>query len=91
MQPTTRRTVPVITTDRTGVVSHAGTVLPAELADRIGLTAALYDATDGLQERCSPAPPNVLSSGIMEPSQPFFKPRSATSRSRRRWVRCGGK
>ena len=35
------------------MVSHAGTVLPAELADRIGLTAALYDATDGLQERCA--------------------------------------
>ena len=35
----------------TGVVSHAGTVLLAELADRIGLTAALIEATDGLRER----------------------------------------
>ena len=51
MQPTTSRTVPVITTDGTGVVSHAGTVLLAELADRIGLTAALSEATDGLRAR----------------------------------------
>ncbi len=51
MQPTTRRTVPVITTDGTGVVSHAGTVLLAELADRIGLTALLSEATHGLRER----------------------------------------
>jgi len=35
----------------TGVVSHAGTVLLAELADRIGLTAALSEATDSLRER----------------------------------------
>lgn len=41
----------MITTDGTGVVSHAGTVLLAELADRIGLTAALSEATDGLRER----------------------------------------
>jgi len=33
------------------VVSHAGTVLRAELADRIGLTAALSEATGGLRER----------------------------------------
>ena len=51
MQPTTSRTVPVITTDGTGVVSHAGTVLLAELADRIGLTALLSEASDGLRER----------------------------------------
>jgi hypothetical protein len=51
VQPTTGRTVPVITTDGTGVVSHAGTVLLAELADRIGLTALLSEATDGLRER----------------------------------------
>lgn len=51
MQPTTRRTPPTITADGTGVVSHAGTVLLAELADRIGLTAALSEATDGLRER----------------------------------------
>ena len=33
------------------MVSHAGTLLLAELADRIGLTAALSEATDGLRER----------------------------------------
>ena len=41
----------MITCDGTGVVSHAGTVLLAELADRIGLTAALSEATDSLRER----------------------------------------
>ena len=41
----------MVTTDGAGVVSHAGTVLLAELADRIGLTAALSEATDGLRER----------------------------------------
>ena len=51
MHRTTRRAAPVVTTDGTGVVSHAGTVLLAELADRIGLTAALSEATDGLRER----------------------------------------
>jgi len=43
--------VPVITCDGIGVVSHAGTVLLAELADRIGLTAALSGATDSPRER----------------------------------------
>ena len=33
------------------MVSHAGTVLLAELADRIGLTAALGEATHGLRQR----------------------------------------
>ena len=33
------------------MASHAGTVLLAELADRIGLTAALSEVTDGLLER----------------------------------------
>jgi len=51
VQSTTSRTPPVVTTDGTGVVSHAGTVLLAELADRIGLTAALSEATDGLRAR----------------------------------------
>ncbi len=53
MQPTTSRTPPAITTDGKGVVSHAGTVLLAELADRIGLTAALSEATAGLRSRRS--------------------------------------
>jgi len=51
VQPTTSRTPPTITCDGTGVVSHAGTVLLAELADRIGLTAALSEATGSLRER----------------------------------------
>jgi hypothetical protein len=51
VQPTTSRTPPTITADGTGVVSHAGTVLLAELADRIGLTAALSEATNGLRSR----------------------------------------
>jgi hypothetical protein len=51
VQRTTSRTPPVVTVDGTGVVSHAGTVLLAELADRIGLTAALSEATDGLRSR----------------------------------------
>ncbi len=51
MQLTTKRAVPIVTCDGTGVVSHAGTVLLAELADRVGLTAALAEATDGLRER----------------------------------------
>jgi len=33
------------------VVSHSGTVLLAELADRIGLTTVLSEATEGLRER----------------------------------------
>ena len=40
-----------MTCDGTGVVSHAGTVLLAESADRIGLTVLLSEATDGLRER----------------------------------------
>jgi len=51
VQSTTSRAVPVITCDGMGVVSHAGTVLLAEIADRTGLTAALSEVTDGLRER----------------------------------------
>jgi len=51
VQQTTGRTQPVITCDGTGVVSHAGTVLLAELADRIGLPAGLSEATDGQRDR----------------------------------------
>jgi hypothetical protein len=50
-------------TDGTGVVSHAGTVLLAELADRIGLTAALSEATDGLRERRAGHDPGRAPSG----------------------------
>ena len=51
MQRTTSKTLPTITCDGTGVVSHAGTVLLSEMADRIGLTALLTEACDGLRER----------------------------------------
>ncbi len=51
MQPTSSKTPPVVTGDGTGVMSHAGTVLLGELADRIRLTAALSEATDGLRRR----------------------------------------
>ena len=37
----TKRPRPVVTTDGDGVVSHAGSYLLIELADRVGLTAAL--------------------------------------------------
>jgi len=51
VQPTTSRTPPTITADGSGVVPHAGTVLLAQLAERIGLTAGLSEATDGLRSR----------------------------------------
>ncbi len=40
-----------VTVDRAGVVSHAGTALLGELADRVGLTAAFGDALAGLRLR----------------------------------------
>ena len=49
LQPAAKRTVPEITCVGTGIVSHAGTVLLAEIADRIGLTALLGEATNGLR------------------------------------------
>jgi hypothetical protein len=42
---------PVVTTDGAGVVSHAGTALLAELADRVGLTAAYGEAMYGTRRR----------------------------------------
>ncbi len=50
MHRTTTRIPPTITADGKGVVSlsRAGTVLLSELADRIGMTAALSEATGGL-------------------------------------------
>jgi hypothetical protein len=43
----------VVSADGAGVVSHAGTVLLSEVADRFGLTAAFSEATDGLRRRRS--------------------------------------
>ncbi len=43
----------MVSTDGAGVVSHAGTVLLCEAADRFGLTAAFSEATEGLRRRRS--------------------------------------
>ena len=53
MQATTRKRYPVVTVDGAGLVSHAGTALLSEVADRVGLTAALSEALDGLRQRRS--------------------------------------
>ncbi len=53
MHRTTSRTIPVVTADGAGVVSHAGTVLLGEMADRVGLTAAFSEALDGVRVRRS--------------------------------------
>jgi hypothetical protein len=41
-----------VTADGEGLVSHAGAALLVELADRVGLTAALSGALAGTRERC---------------------------------------
>jgi len=43
----------VVTADADGVVSHAGTALLSEMADRVGLTAAYSEALHGLRQRPS--------------------------------------
>ncbi len=43
----------MVSTDGSGVVSHAATVLLSEAADRFGLTAAFAEASDGLRQRRS--------------------------------------
>ena len=47
----TKRPRPVVTTDGDGVVSHAGSYLLVELADRVGLTAALSRGLACLKQR----------------------------------------
>jgi hypothetical protein len=47
----TKRPRPVVTTDGDGVASHAGSYLLVELADRLGLTAALSRELACLQRR----------------------------------------
>lgn len=50
-----------VTADGSGLVSHAGTVLLAELADRVGLTGPLSEALAGTRERrCAHDPGRVL-------------------------------
>ena len=53
MHSTTARPTITVTTDGAGVVSHVGSRLLAELADRSGLTEAFSDALHGLRERYS--------------------------------------
>lgn len=40
MEATTSGSYPIVTADGVGVVSHAGTALLAEVADRVGLCAS---------------------------------------------------
>lgn len=56
---TTRQTVEV-KADAEGIVSHAGARLLAELADRVGLTAALSEAMAPTRERRSAHDPGVV-------------------------------
>src|SRR4051812_18226136 len=51
VKTTTRRSWPVVRTDGRGVVSHAGTALLRELAERAGLRACLSEAMDGTRVR----------------------------------------
>ena len=51
MQATGSRVYPVVTTGGAGVVSHAGTALLGELADRFGLSAAYGEAMYGTRRR----------------------------------------
>jgi hypothetical protein len=53
MQVTRTRPGLAVTADGTGVVSHAGTRLLADLADAAGLTPAFSDALIGLRRRDS--------------------------------------
>ena len=51
MKATTARVYPRVSTDGTGVVSHAGSALLLELADRVGLRAEFAAAVDGIRCR----------------------------------------
>ena len=48
---TTKRPRPVVTADGDGIVSHAGSYLLIDLADRVGLTSALSRELACLQRR----------------------------------------
>ena len=51
VQVTGSRVAPVVTVDGRGVVSHAGTVMLGEVAERTGLAAGFAEAADGLRRR----------------------------------------
>jgi len=53
VKPKARLGTVEVTADGEGLVSHAGTALLAELADRAGLTAGLSEALSGTRERRS--------------------------------------
>ena len=53
VKPTTRFGTVEVTADGEGLVSHAGAALLVELADRVGLTAALSEALASTRERRS--------------------------------------
>ena len=50
---TAARRYPRVTVDGTGVVSHAGTALLQEIADRAGLTLEFSIAADGIRQRAA--------------------------------------
>jgi hypothetical protein len=52
VKPAARLGTVEVTADGEGLVSHAGAALLVELADRVGLTAALSGALAGTRERC---------------------------------------
>jgi hypothetical protein len=53
VKPVARLGTVEVTADGEGLVSHAGAGLLVELADRVGLTAALSEVLAGTRERCS--------------------------------------
>ena len=53
VKPKPRPRTVIVSADGDGVLSHAGTVLLAETADRTGLTAALSDAMAVTRQRAS--------------------------------------
>jgi Transposase DDE domain group 1 len=61
VKPKARPGTVIVSADGDGLLSHAGTVLLAELADRVGLTAGLSEALASTRERRSAhAPGRVL-------------------------------
>ena len=64
MKATTARVYPRVSTDGTGVVSHAGSALLRELADRVGLRTEFAAAVDGI--RCRAVPLMMTDDGATE-------------------------
>jgi hypothetical protein len=49
-----------VTSDGTGLVSHAGTALVAQVADKVGLTSALSSRLAGVKQRRRGDDPGLL-------------------------------